>query len=150
MPVDGFVPSLVMALSPRRANAGSVRFHKPEIAPPANSNHPRDGTAARAAEARERSDRGRHLIVHEPFQLVGLPAHAGHCWVWGTHHGRIAMCMSALWSMKCHCGPCGSSCALAGRAKAARTAAAKIILIACYPWFPPQHPQDHAGTACSI
>ena len=51
MPVDGFVPSLVMALSPRRANAGSVRFHKPEIAPPANSNHPRDSTAARAAEA---------------------------------------------------------------------------------------------------
>ena len=42
--------------------------------------------------------------------------------------------MSALWSIKCHCGPCGSSSAApAGRAKAARTAAATVNLIASPP-----------------
>jgi hypothetical protein len=60
-----------------------------------------------------RSGLGHHLIVHEPFQSVPLCAHVAHCGVFGTHQGRIGMRMSALWSMKCHCGPYGWSCALA-------------------------------------
>jgi hypothetical protein len=48
--------------------------------------------------------------------------------------------------MKCHCGPYGLSCAFACRAKAARTEAAKIILIDCRPWLAPRHQQNYAPT----
>jgi hypothetical protein len=60
-----------------------------------------------------RSGLGHHLMVHEPFQSVPLCGHVAHCGVFGTHQGRITNCMLAVLSMKCHCGPCGSSLALA-------------------------------------
>jgi hypothetical protein len=55
--------------------------------------------------------------------------HMAHCGVCGTHRGRIGNRMSALLSMKCHCGPRGSSFAFAGIIKAARAAAANIDFI---------------------
>jgi hypothetical protein len=41
--------------------------------------------------------------------LPFLGAQLAHCGVRGTHHGWIAIFMSALLSIKCHCGPLGGS-----------------------------------------
>jgi hypothetical protein len=79
----------------------------------------------------------RHLRVnHPPFKSMPLCGHTAHCGVCGTHQGRITICMLAGLPMKCHCGPRGSSFALAWRVKAAKTAATKIVLITGFHGWP--------------
>jgi hypothetical protein len=58
--------------------------------------------------------------------------------------------MSAVLSMKCHCGPRGSSFALAWRVRAAKTAATKIVLITRFHGRPLSANRINAGTDTRI